>query len=466
VKVTQERLEGSRVALTVEIEPERVSAETDRAYQRVGSRVAVPGFRPGKAPRHILKNFVGEQRIRQETLDKLVPEAYRSALQETGVEPIADPDVEFLTVEPEAPLSFRATVPVAPTVQVGDYRAIRLSRSPVEVTDEQVERFVDQLRTGQATWEDAPDHAIEPGDRLVADVSGEAEGVSLADAKDVELTVGQNGLPSEVDEGLTGTRAGEERTVLVTLPEDYPQADLAGGEATYTVAVKSVRRRVLPELDDAFAQRIASVDTVAAMRDDVRKRLQESAEQAEEDRLRRAVVDEVIARSTIDFPAVLVERQLDRALEVFRNNLARQGFDPEQYLRLTGQTVDALRDRWRPDTERNIKSDLVLAEVAKQEQIEPTEEQIEADYDRIVADLPPEQRPVTRSAQVREAIRLPLRDRLTTDHLVELALAGDAPAAADEIQSEGASEPRGGDAVATDTESEPSAPAPRPEGEQ
>lgn len=465
MKVTQERLEGSRVALTVEIEPEQVSAETDRAYQRVGSRVAVPGFRPGKAPRHILKNFVGEQRIRQETLDKLVPDAYRSALQETGVEPIADPDVEFLTVEPEAPLSFRATVPVAPTVLVGDYHSIKVSRSPAEVTDEQVDGFIEQLRAGQATWEDAPDHAIEPGDRLVADLSGEAEGVTLADAKDVELTAGQNGLPNEVDEGLTGTRAGEERTVLVTLPEDYPQAELAGSEATYTVSVKSVKRRVLPEIDDAFAQRIAGVDTAAALRDDVRQRLREAAEQAEEDRLRRAVVDQLIARSTIDYPAVLVERQLDRSLEVFRNNLARQGFDPEQYLRLTGETVDALRERWRPDSERGIKADLVLAEVAKQERIEPTEEQIEADYDRIVAEIPAEQRPVTRSAQVREAIRLPLRDRLTTDHLVELALAGDAPAAGEEIQSEGVSEPREGDAVAGETERNPSRPAAPPVGE-
>jgi len=429
MKVTQERLEGSRIALTVEVEPEQVNRATDRAYQHLGGQYVVPGFRKGKAPRHILRSFVGEQRIRQETLDHLLPDAYRDALKDTGVEPIADPEVELLTMEPEQPVSFKATVPVAPTVELGDYRTIHVEPQPVDIPEERVDAVIEDLRRQYATWEDVTDRGIETGDRIIADVNSTADGQTLIDARDQQLTVGENGLPKEVDEGLLGTAAGEERTVLVTLPEDYPRPELAGKEAVYTIAVKSIKAPILPPVDDALAQRTPGINDVAALRADIRQRLQKAAEDAETERQRTAAVSELLKRSKLDYPAFLVERQIDRSLETFAGNVARQGFDPEQYFRMLGLTPEELRSRWRPDSEETVRRDLVLAELAKAEGIEPTEEQVTEELHRLVGNVPADQLPglIAANPRILTAVRSSARERLALDRLVELALQSEAP---------------------------------------
>jgi len=429
MKVTQERLEGSRIALTVEVEPEQVNRATDRAYQHLGGQYVVPGFRKGKAPRHILRSFVGEQRIRQETLDHLLPDAYRDALKDTGVEPIADPEVELLTMEPEQPVSFKATVPVAPTVELGDYRTIHVEPQPVDIPEERVDAVIEDLRRQYATWEDVTDRGIETGDRIIADVNSTADGQTLIDAKDQQLAVGENGLPKEVDEGLLGTAAGEERTVLVTLPEDYPRTELAGKEAVYTIAVKSIKAPILPPVDDALAQRTPGISDVAALRADIRQRLQKAAEDAETERQRTAAVSELLKRSKLDYPAFLVERQIDRSLETFAGNVARQGFDPEQYFRMLGLTPEELRSRWRPDSEETVRRDLVLVELAKAEGIEPTEEQVTEELHRLVGNVPADQLPglIAANPRILTAVRSSARERLALDRLVELALQSEAP---------------------------------------
>ena len=428
MKVTQERLEGSRIALTVEVEPEQVNRATDRAYQHLGGQYVVPGFRKGKAPRHILRSFVGEQRIRQETLDHLLPDAYRNALKDSGVEPIADPEVELITMEPEQPVSFKATVPVAPTVALGDYRTIHVEPQPVEVTDERIDAVIEDLRKQYATWEEVTDRGIETGDRIIADVNSTAEGQTLIDAKDQQLTVGENGLPKEVDEGLLGTAVGEERTVLANLPDDYPRAELAGKEAVYTIAVKSIKAPILPPVDDALAQKTPGISDVAALRDDIRQRMHKSAEEAETERQRTAAVTDLIKMSTLDYPAFLVERQIDRSLETFAGNVARQGFDPEQYFRMLGLTPEELRSRWRADSEETVRRDLVLAEVAKAEGIEPTEEQVMEELHRLVGNVPADQLPglIAANPRLLTAVRSSARERLALDRLVELALQSEA----------------------------------------
>ncbi|HEY8742417.1 MAG TPA: trigger factor [Chloroflexota bacterium] len=434
MKVTQERLEGSRIALTVEVEPEQVSRATDRAYQHLGGQYVVPGFRKGKAPRHILRNFVGDQRVRQETLDHLLPDAYRDALKDSGVEPIADPEVELLTMEPEQPLSFKATVPVAPTVELGDYHTLHVEAQPVDVTEERIDAVIEDLRKQYATWEDVTERGIESGDRITADVNCLAEGETLIDAKDQELTVGSNGLPKEVDEGLIGTQAGEERTVLANLPDDYPRPELAGKEAVYTIAVKSIKQPILPPIDDDLAQKTPGIADVAALRADIRQRMETSARDAETERQRTSVVNDLIAASKLDYPAFIVERQLDRSLETFAGNVARQGFDPEQYFRMLGVSPDDLRVRWRADAEETVKRDLVLAEVATAEGIEPTQEQVMEELHRLAGNVPAEQLPEVVAANPRllTVIRSSARERMALDRLVELALASPPPEASAE----------------------------------
>jgi trigger factor len=395
----------------------------------------------------VLRRYIGEQLIRQETLDQLVPEAYRQALQDSGVEPIADPEVELLTMEPDQPLSFKATIPVAPTVTLGDYRAIRLERQPVEVTEEQIDAVIEDLRKQYATWEEVTDRGVEKGDRITADVHCEAEGQSLIDSHDQQLTVGDNGLPDEVDEGLVGTAAGEERTVIATLPEDYPRAELAGKEATYTIAVKTIQKPILPPVDDELAKKTPDVQDVAGLRENIRARLQESGEAAEANRLRTEAVKSAIAGSTLEYPALLVERELDRSLETFVANIARQGFDPEQYFRMIGVTPEDLRARWRPEAEETVKRQLVLGEVAKAEGLEPNETQLVEELQRNLSGVPEQQLPglLNNNPRLIAAIQSSARDRLALERLVELATATERPPAGD-APSEGeasADEPSG-----------------------
>jgi trigger factor len=455
VKVTQERLEGSRIAITVEVDPEQVGKATDRAYQKLGSQVAVPGFRRGKAPRHILKSYLGDQRIRQEMLDDLLPVAYRDALKDSGVQPIADPELELVNVDPEQPVTFKATVPIAPSIQLGEYRSVRVAPQSTAVSDEQVDVALENLRKQHSTWEAVSERPVELGDEVVADIHGDVEGHPIIDLHRQVVVVGENGLPKDVDEGLVGLSAGEERSVVGTVANNHPDQALAGKEATYTIAVQSIRQRILPPVDDELAKHLPDVTSVEELRPALRRQLEADAAEAERFRRESAVIDAVIAGATLDYPHVLVDRQLDRMMETFATNVARQGFDPARYIQMLGRTPQLLRESWHGEAEQLVQRELVLDEVARAEGLEPAEPEIREELKRILevgddqlTNLL-EQRP-----QLSEVVRASLRQRLALERLLHLAVdgTGDSALAPGTEAAEAAEPPTGESAVDSTSE--------------
>ncbi len=449
----QEKLEKSRVALTVQISPEAVKRDTERAYQMLNNRYAIPGFRRGKAPRAILKNFLGEPLIRQEMLESLLPKAYQQAVLDSGLEFIADanPDLEVVNAVLDGEVTFKATVPVAPTIELGDYHSIQIEPQPAEVTDEQVQQTIDRLREMSATFTEVAERAVEKGDRITIDIRCEVDTAVTLDEHDLTYVVGNGTLSSEVEGGIIGTPSGEVRAIVVHLPPDYAQEQYADKDAVYTIHVKKVEQPILPDLTDEFAKKAGDVDTVEQLYEKVRNQLRHNAEDAERDRLQAAATDKLIAISSLDYPDILIDQQLDRSLETFFTNLIRQGFRPERYLEQLGTTVDQLRENWRPEARQMVERSLVLQKLAELEELEPTEEQVIDELARGAEGFSREQLPglLERNAQLRSSVVRAAKERMALERLVQLTMTApgattaeqEAPAISEGAEPSGAVQP-------------------------
>ncbi len=422
MKVEWRREPGSRAVLQVELPPEEVSRAVAAAHRRLAQRVTVPGFRRGRAPRMILERYVGRESLMDETLKVLLPDGYARAVKEAGLAPIGQPQIDVQTdpVDENAPLRFVATVDVAPEVDPGAYREVRLPREEPTVTDADVEARIEDLRVRQATLVPAADAAAARGDFVLLQVLQAAPGLPrLAAGKEVLVEIGGGLYPAPLEEGLEGMRRGEERTI--TLGDD--------GEQVTVVAV-DVKRRELPAVDDAFARQVG-VESVAALRAQLRDRLQaEAVARAAED-YRDAVLRAVTAGATVDLPRSLVAHEVEHLLADLEETLARRGLTLETYLRAAEKTVEDLRRDYEAVAEERLRTQLVLDEIARREGIVPTEEEITREAENLAQSL---QQEVARVRQWledesrRSALTRTLRRRKTVQFLVSLASAGEVPA--------------------------------------
>lgn len=454
MKVTAERLPDSQVQLNVEVEPERVAASLERAYRRIAQRVRIPGFRPGKAPRHIVERFVGRELIRQEALDSLVAEAYQEAVRETGIRPVGEPTIDVVQQEP---LVFRATVPVMPTVELGDYRSIRLKPIAIDVLPEQVERVLDQLREQFTRWEPV-DRPAQAGDRLTLDLvvrvgayttlysptgepllqSGEGEVIAEAVAADYLLQPdNEEPVPDleEVVPGFTaqllGLTAGQRKVFQLSLPTSFPAKDLAGRLATFTVVVQAVKEKRVPALDDEFARMVGDYASLEQLRAAIREQLRQELERQARRQLEQAVLNEAVARSRVELPPQLIERAATEMLEDLRRRLRQQGLTFEQYLALTQQTEEGLRQELRQRAERSLKEHLVLHAIGEREGITVETTEVTAEIERLSGAFGEQAEQVRRALEEpaqRQEISEDLWHRRVLDFLVGLATAESAPA--------------------------------------
>lgn len=400
MKVTAERIPGSQVLLKIEIPPERVEQAITKTYRDVSRRVRVPGFRPGRAPRALIERYVGgPEVIQQEGIDRLIDDSYRQALREADVHPIGEPDLnERPEFHPGEPLVIEASVPVTPTVELGDYPSIRLQPIAVEATPGQVNEFVDSLLEAHAEWRPV-ERPAQAGDHAVVDVvgivgsvptlfgpGGEAllstpGGREVYNVKDHEHLVNTQGSPEFApgfDEELIGLTAGSEKTFGLTLPVDFPDAELANQSIVFTVKLHEVKERHLPELNDEFAKQVQGGDTVEELRENIRREIQNRMETEARALYEDALVDAAVSRSTIDLPAMMVERQIESQLEDLKADLARQKVAWADYLNLSHLTEESIREQMQPQAERTVKSYLVMREIAKRENLEVEAEEVNA----------------------------------------------------------------------------------------
>lgn len=430
MKVTTTPIEHSQVVLDLEIEPERVARAREQAYRRIVQRIDVPGFRRGKAPRPIVERYVGRDTLEQEALDLLLPDAYKQALEETGLQPIDSPSIDVVSRDP---LHIKATVPVQPRVELGNYRELRIARPRVEVLEEQVDQVLGRLREQHATWVPV-DRFVWSGDRVRLDMHAEVEGRVILDRKDIEYEVDpENTSPVPgFSHQLEGLRAGDRKEFSLPFPADYPARHLAGKEAHFTVVIHDVREKELPPLDDSFAPTVGDYETLEALRQAIRQELRERAERQAREEHEDAVLNAVLEQARVDLPPQIVARQVERLRQRQSASLDRQGLTIEQYLRFSGKSEEQYAAELRERAERQVKLGYVLDAIAEAEGIVVSDADVEAEVRRSAEGEPDNQRAVERvlgQAGVRDRIAAALRERRTIERLVELVSVESPPAA-------------------------------------
>ena len=425
MKVTTERLPDSQVVLEIEVDPPRLDRAVDQAYRRMAGRLKVPGFRPGKAPRPLVERMVGRESLLEDAIEHLVPEIYREVVNQEGLHPIEEASFEVVETDP---LKIKATVPVRPQVQLGDYRSLRRELAVPDVTDEQVSEVIEQLRESHATWVPV-ERPVQLGDRVAMDVHGTVGDQVILDRDDVEYVVrGDSDRPMPgFAEQLVGLSAGAEKSFTLRAPAEFEDQDVAGKEATFEVKLHWVKEKHLPELDDAFASTVGAFATVDELREHVRRELGGRAEAKARRELQEGVVEAVVAGASLELPPQAVEKQAARLRQQLTDSLDRQGITVEQYRQLTGKSPAEFDAQLETEAQRDLTRLFVLAAVADAEQITVDAAEVEAEIRAAAGDGPDAHRVVRQALarpETRERVEAAVRERKTVRHLVDLATGG------------------------------------------
>jgi trigger factor len=374
-------INDTRKNLRVEIPNNIVDAEIDRIARDYSRTARVPGFRPGKAPARVIKQRYKDQ-ILHDVAHDLIPRAVDDALRERGVEAVNTPDIRDVTVEEGRPLTFTASFDTVPTFEPGDYSTIALRRPSARVEEDAVNIALQRLRDRAARFEPVEGRAVDHGDTLVADLERQEVGGKETRPpdrhNDVNIELGAKANPPGFDEQLLGLDVGATKSFVVHYPESYPVGELAGSDISYTVTVKAIKRRVLPELDDEFAKDLGEFETLDALRARVREDLEHEARHAADREVRGELMKQLAARVPFEVPASLVDRELDRRIEEFARRLIEQNIDPRQ----AGVDWDAFRDSQRDVAREAVAGAIVLDEVAHREHLDVTDEEIEREVSR------------------------------------------------------------------------------------
>jgi trigger factor len=432
VKVTKEKIPESQIVLTIEVPQERLEGALDSAYRKLARRARIPGFRPGKAPRALIERHYGREALIDEALDALVPEVYREALErDEEIEPIAMPRLVVETVEP---LVVKATIPVKPTVELGDFRSVRVERPRVEVDPERIDRTLEDLRRRYATLEPV-ERPVQWGDVVRADVRAEAGERMLFEEEDAEFKLTEGRIVSlpGFAERMIGAAKGAVLEFDLTVPEDLRDKRIAGKPCHYTVTVKEVKEEVLPELNDDFAREVGEgFPSLRALRERIEADIKEGEEARAEREYQDRIIDEILKQATIEYPSVLLDREMDRLI---RDHLGpdTDRADFRRYLERIGKTEEEFLAELRPVADDRVRRSLVLTAVAEAEHLDVTDAEVDAEIERLVASSGVEaaqMRQVFDTEGGRRSLRNSLLTRKTLDRLVAIASGQAEPAAA------------------------------------
>jgi len=379
VKTTVTELPESRVRVEAEVAPEAVHAGVQRAARDLAREMRLPGFRKGKAPPSLVVQRLGFGSVLQEAIRESLPRWYEEALLGTGVSSVGDPDIEIVSA-PEGegePLGFKFEIGVRPKAKLGEYKGLEVGRAEPEPTDEIVDREVERIRAGFAKLEPVERAAAE-GDVLLVDFEGLVDGQAFEGGKasDYLLELGGGQLIEGFEEQLLGADGGEEREVKVTFPEDYQAEKLAGQDAVFKVEVKEVREKVLPELDDDFAAEASEFDTLEELRADIAERVGEVVGERVEQDFRVAAIEAAAEAATVELPEQIVAARAAERWERLERQLAGSGMSPDSFLQMQGKTREEMIEEARPDAERELRREAVLAAVVEAEGIEASEEEM------------------------------------------------------------------------------------------
>lgn len=377
--------EKNMVKLVIEASAEEFEAGLNAAYNKNKNKISVPGFRKGKAPRKMIEQLYGSQIFFEDAANEIIPDAYADAAKESGLDIVSQPKVSIEQLEAGKPFIFAAEVAVRPEVELGEYKGVEVTKADAEVTDADVEEELKKVQDQNSRTVSVEDRAVKDGDMTVIDFEGFIDGEAFDGGKgeNYPLTIGSHSFIDTFEEQMIGMNIGEEKELNVTFPEDYHAENLKGKPATFKVTVKEIKEKQLPELDDDFVQDVSDFDTLAEYKDDLKKKIAERKESEAKAKKESEAIEKVVEAAKMDIPQAMIDTQVNRMLEDFAMRLQQQGLSVEQYFQYTGMTADKIMEEMKPEAVKRIKNSLVLEAVAKAENIEVSEEEFEAELQKM-----------------------------------------------------------------------------------
>ena len=381
-----EVIEKNRYELQFSVDKATFDAAVNAVYRKQVKNIAVPGFRKGKAPRSIIEKMYGTGVFYEDAINDLIPDAYTEALKEAAIDAVGQPEFDVVSID-ENGLVLSAKVYVKPEVEIKDYLGIEVEKEVVAVTDEDVDREIETIRERNSREIDVTDRPAEMGDTTVIDFEGFCDGVAFEGGKgtDYALKLGSCSFIPGFEEQIVGKSIDEEFDVNVTFPEEYHAADLAGKPSVFKVKIHAITKVELPELDDDFAKDVSEFDTFAEYKADVKAKIEKRHEAAAENAVEDKLVEALIEKLEADIPEPMFVAETENFVRDYDTRLRSQGLDLNTYFKYTGLTLEKLREQMRPQAERQVKARLALEKIAALENLEATEEDINAEYEKIAA---------------------------------------------------------------------------------
>lgn len=378
-------VETNKYELEIEISAEDFEAAIEKAYLKARKNIAMPGFRKGKAPRKLIEKEYGEQVFFEDAVNLLYVPVVNGAVEESGLELVTRPEVEVTEISKENGVKLKATCITKPEVEVKDYKGIEVEKVVNPVTDEDINKQLDALREKNVTVETVDDRAAENGDDVVIDFEGFKDDVAFEGGKagDFTLSLGSGQFIPGFEDQIVGHNAGEDFDINVTFPEEYQVKELAGAPAVFKIKLKSISKKVMPELDDDMVKDSTEFDTVDEYKADVKKKLEEANEKHADSEVEAKIFDKVIENMTAEIPQVMFDNRVNEMISELEQRLAPQGISLDLYMQYTGQTIDTVKKAYAEQAEKQVKLRLALEKIAKLENIEVTEDELKAEFDKL-----------------------------------------------------------------------------------
>ena len=379
MKVDKEKIGSCEYVLNIEVEPSRLQEPLQRAAQRLSKRRPLPGFRPGRAPYHMVERAFGKELIIDEMLDEMGSDLYHEALEHSDIEPYDRAEFEIAQVEP---LALKVTVSAKPVVTMGDYRSIHVDEPPVTVSDAEVDEVLVRLQNEQALWVPV-ERSAKKGDQVVIDALGTTDDGHGVEQLDLPLELNDNITPRGFAENLVGVALGQTKEFDAEYPDDFRDKDVAGKTVHFKVTAKAIKQKELPELDDGLAQSLGGHESLDQLRGDIRQKLHLQKQVEADDAVLEQALDLMIEQATLEYPAIAVEKQIDTMQANLTDRLEQRGFTLEGYLHTMGKSLLQWREEVRPQAEVRLKRALVLAKLSEAEGIKVADEETVEEIDRL-----------------------------------------------------------------------------------
>ena len=381
-----EKQEGNEGILTITVPAEEFDEALDEAFKKVSKEVSVPGFRKGKIPRQMFEKRFGVESLYQDAIDIVLPQAYTAAVEEAGINPVDQPDVDVEEIEKGKDLIFKAKVTVEPEVKLGEYKGLEAEEMDTEVTGDDVQQEIDNKLESHADMVVKEDGTAEEGDIVNLDFDGYVDGEQFegGKAESYDLEIGSGSFIPGFEEQVIGLKADDEKDVELTFPEEYHAEELAGKEAVFKVKINSIKVKETPELDEELLKELdEEVESVDEYKEKLEKELKESKENQAETSMKEQLIEQAAGNAEIDVPEAMVKSETDRMLQEFEQQLSQQGINMEMYQQLSGQDEDALREQMKDDAEQRVRTNQVLKQIAIDENIEVAEADMDAELEKM-----------------------------------------------------------------------------------